>query len=214
MAWGKFITTSLVIQWVVMVIIIALVFVLTRNFKEVPEGRQNAAETFVEFITKLVEENMGKECMAFIPFVGTIFLFLLFLNLTGLIGIQSPTADYSVALGFALISFVIVQAYTIKKSGIANYFLGYARPYFFLLPINLLERVSLPVSLSLRLFGNMFAASIIMDLVYKALRGLSIFAQFGIPIPLHLYFDAFDGTLQMIIFMMLTMVNIKVIAEE
>ena len=72
----------------------------------------------------------------------------------------------------------------------------------------------LPVSLSLRLFGNITAAVLIMDLVYSALASISWFALLVVPIPLHIYFDVFDGTIQMVIFVMLTMINIKVIAEH
>ncbi len=72
----------------------------------------------------------------------------------------------------------------------------------------------LPVSLSLRLFGNMFAATIIMELVYSALSSVTWVAQLGIPIPLHMYLDLFDGTIQMIIFVMLTMINIVITSEE
>ena len=72
----------------------------------------------------------------------------------------------------------------------------------------------LPISLSLRLFGNIFAATMIMELLYEALNGISFIATIGIPIPFHLYFDIFDGTIQMIIFVMLTMINIKITSEH
>lgn len=214
MTLSKIIDISLIVQWIAMAIIIVLSIVLTRDFKEIPEGKQNVVEAFVELIIGLVEENMGKEYLGFVPFIGTLFLFLLFLNLSGLFGITPPTANYSVALGLGLISFIVIQAYTIKKVGVKHYFLGFAQPYVFLLPLNILERISLPISLSLRLFGNMFAATIIMDLLYSALKHIGVVAQFGIPIPLHAYFDVFDGTLQMVIFIMLTMINIKLIAEH
>ncbi|WP_138203930.1 F0F1 ATP synthase subunit A [Haloimpatiens lingqiaonensis] len=214
MTLENIITTGLVAQWVIMIILIILSIVLTRSFKEVPEGKQNVAEAFVELIAGLVEDNMGKEYIGFVPFIGTLFLFLLCLNLVGLVGIKPPTSDYSVALGLGLVSFLVVQGYTIKKVGIIHYFLGFAQPYAFLLPLNILERISFPISLSLRLFGNMFAATIIMDLLYEALRHVGAVVQFGIPIPLHAYFDVFDGSLQMVIFIMLTMINIKLIAEH
>ncbi|NRZ82590.1 F0F1-type ATP synthase membrane subunit a [Clostridium beijerinckii] len=70
------------------------------------------------------------------------------------------------------------------------------------------------MSLALRLFGNMVAAVILLELVYRGLSSISIFAQFGIPVILHAYFDLFDGLIQMIVFTMLTMINIKQIAEE
>lgn len=72
----------------------------------------------------------------------------------------------------------------------------------------------LPLSLSLRLFGNMLSATIIMELLYEALGHVSWIAQIGIPVPLHFYFDIFDGTIQMVIFVMLTMINIKLSVEH
>jgi F-type H+-transporting ATPase subunit a len=72
----------------------------------------------------------------------------------------------------------------------------------------------LPVSLTLRLFGNMTASVVIVDLIYNKLGNVAFgLGQLVIPIPFHAYFDAFDGTIQMIIFMMLTMVNIRIVAE-
>ena len=84
----------------------------------------------------------------------------------------------------------------------------------FMLPLNIIERIMLPVSLSLRLFGNILAASFIVELVYESLDKIAWIAQIGLPIPLHAYFYVFDGTIQMVIFVMLTMINIKVVAEH
>jgi F-type H+-transporting ATPase subunit a len=77
-----------------------------------------------------------------------------------------------------------------------------------MLPINIMERVMLPISLALRLFGNMLAATLVVELVYGALP------KIGLPIIAHAYFDLFDGTIQMLVFSMLTMIQIKLIAEE
>lgn len=208
------ITVSLIIQWSIIIIISIISIILTRNMKKIPNKKQSVVELVIDYINKLVVDNMGEECRGFVPFIGTLVIYLLLMNLVGLFGIKPPTTDYNVALGLGLISFIIIQAYTIKKTGLIHYFIGYAKPVGILLPVNIMERIALPISLSLRLFGNMFAATIIMELVYEALGHLSWFAQLGIPIPLHAYFDVFDGTLQMFIFVLLTMVNIKVISEH
>jgi F-type H+-transporting ATPase subunit a len=105
-------------------------------------------------------------------------------------------------------------AYTIKKIGLLHYITGFGKPYAALAPMNIIERVMLPVSLSLRLFGNLTAGAVIMNLIYEKLMGLSVFAALVIPIPFHAYFDIFDGGIQMIIFVMLTMINLKIIAEH
>ena len=208
------IAESIIVQWCIIAFITILCFCLTRNLKTIPNKKQNLIELVVDSINKLVKDNMGEEYMSFVPYIGTIAIFLVFMNLTGLVGIKPPTVDYSVALALSLITFFVVQWFAIKKVGVGHYFKGYVEPYSFILPINLIERVMLPVSLSFRLFGNMTAGVVIIDLAYKSLGNLTGLAQIGMPIPLHFYFDFFDGIIQMVIFVMLTMVNIKVIAEH
>lgn len=205
---------SIAIEWAVILVATILAIYLTHNLKKVPDKKQSAVEAVVEIVNNLVKENMGEEYKSFVPFVGTLIIYLLFMNLSGLFGFDAPTKNYGVALGMAIISFIVIQGYAIKKSGILHYLSGYGKPFGFLAPLNVLERVILPVSLSLRLFGNMTASVVIVGLMYKFLRSLNWFAQIGIPIPLHMYFDIFDGALQMGIFTMLTMIHIKIIAEE
>lgn len=208
------ITLSLIVQWVIVLGLTILIAFININLKKIPDKRQSVVEIFVEFVDKTVQETMGKGFKNFVPFIGTLGIYLLSMNLVGVFGIKPPTTDYAVTLGMSLISFIVIQGYTIKKAGIIHYFTGYAKPLPLLLPINIMERVMLPVSLSLRLFGNMFAATIIMELVYGALSSITWVAQLGIPIPLHMYFDLFDGTIQMVIFVMLTMINIVIISEH
>lgn len=205
---------NIVIQWVIILLFALLSIYLTSGLKKIPGKKQSAVEIFVEGLTGFVKDTMGEEYGGFVPYIGTLILFLLAMNFTGLVGIKPPTTDYSVALGMALSTFFVIQGYAIKKVGVGHYFLGYGKPMIFLLPMNILERGLLPISLSLRLFGNMTAAATIMDLIYASLFKVSFFAQLGIPIFGHLYFDLFDGTLQMVVFTMLTMMNIKIIAEH
>lgn len=208
------VTSSLMIQWVIIVMVSILAILFTRNLKKIPDRRQSVVELLVETFNGLVKENMGEGYKPFVPYVGTLAIFLLLMNLVGLIGLKPPTLDLSVVAGLALITFVIVQANAIKKIGIGHYFSGYFQPYAAMLPLNLIERFMLPISLTLRLFGNMTAAVVIMDMIYEALGHVAWAAQLVIPVPLHAYFDVFDGTIQMIIFMMLTMINIKIAAEH
>lgn len=208
------ITLSMAMQWIVMLIITFLVLNFSRNLKKFPDRKQGIAEIFVETIDNLIKSNMGENYRMFIPFIGTLVIYLILLNFVGLFGITPPTTNYNVSLGLGLISFLVIQGYTIRRIGIYHYFLGYAKPISVLLPINILERIALPISLSLRLFGNMFAATMIMDLIYSGLGSISPFAAIGIPVFFHGYFDLFDGTLQMVIFVMLTMINIKIISEH
>ena len=208
------ITHSLMVQWGIVLLLSLLIVFINLNLKKIPDTKQSVVEIFLEFVETTVEDSMGKSFKSFVPFIGTLGVYLLSMNLVGIFGIKPPTTDYSVTLGMSLITFLVIQVYTIKKVGIIHYFTGYAKPLPLLLPINIMERIMLPVSLSLRLFGNMFAATIIMELVYGGLSGIAWVAQLGIPIPLHMYFDLFDGTIQMVIFVMLTMINIVIISEH
>lgn len=208
------ITSSVIIQWVVILVLGIGAFLLTRNLKLKPNKTQSALEKLYQSIRDLQVGIMGEEYESFLPYIGTLMIYLLVLNLTGLLGVIPPTADLSVTVSLAFTSFLVVNLNAIKKHGIAAYGRGFMHPYAFMLPINIMERFVLLISLSLRLFGNMMAAVVLVELVYHALGSVGMLAQFGSPIIVHAYFDLFDGALQMIVFSMLTMINIKVIAEH
>jgi F-type H+-transporting ATPase subunit a len=211
---GFGVTDSYLVMWIITLIIAVAAIVLGRNLEKIPSKKQNIVELVVEAIDKLVDDNMGPGHRAFIPYIGSLAIFILIMNVIGLIGIEPPTRDYNITLGLALITFVVVQANAIKKVGVGHYLKGYLSPFAPMLPLNLIERFILPVSLSLRLFGNMTAAVVVVGIVYQALGGLSWFAQLGIPLPVHFFFDVFDAGMQMFIFIMLTMINIKIIEEH
>lgn len=203
------ITDSIVTQWVIMVIIAILVLALTRNLKKLPDKKQSVLEMLIDFFNGLVRENMGEKYMSFVPFIGTMGIFLFFLNLSGLVGVDPSTKDISVTAGFAIISFVVINVNTFSKIGIGGFGKELISPYILMLPMNLLEKITLPISLCLRLFCNMLVGFIIIGLIYK---GMGHFA-FIVPIPFHLFFDMFDGVIQVYIFMMLTMLYTKMGGE-
>ena len=206
------VTSALLIQWAIVALALILSTFYSGTLKKHPGRLQTAIEAGIEFASKTVEENMGNDSKKFVPYIGALAIYLFLLNMVGLFGVKPPTADYSVSLGLAITSFLVIQGYTIKKLGIGGYFKGYASPLAMLLPINVMERIMLPVSLSLRLYGNIFAATMIMELIYETLLGFNFITAIVIPIPFHFYFDLFDGTIQMVIFVMLTMINIKITA--
>ncbi|WP_300385543.1 F0F1 ATP synthase subunit A [Clostridium sp.] len=208
------IAPEVVIQWGIMLLITILAIWSTKGMKMRPGKKQTVVETLYTTIKNLVVSNMGENFTDMIPFIGSLFVFLLFMNFTGLIGLPVPTKNFSVTIGIALITFYMVQYYSISRHGLKGYFKGYSYPLLLITPINILERLMLPVSLALRLFGNILAATFLVELSYEALSNIGFIAQIGIPIPLHAYFDIFDGGIQTIIFIMLTMINIKITAEH
>lgn len=204
-----------IIQLVLVLLIGILAWWATKDLKRRPTGKKQVLVEYIyTTIQNVVNSNMGEQYGDMIPFIGTLAVFIVTMNLLGLVGITPVTNNFSVTLALGLISFVVIQGYTMKKIGIGHYFLGYGQPMLMMLPINVIERVMLPVSLSLRLFGNILAASFLVELVYESLDKIAWIAQIGLPVPLHAYFDIFDGCIQMVIFVMLTMINIKITVEH
>jgi F-type H+-transporting ATPase subunit a len=161
---------------------------------------------------------MGKGNRRFAPYIGALFTFSILGSLISLLGLRSVTADFSVVLTWALITFIWVHYTKIRTNGFFGYLKGYASPVFVMLPMNVLSEVSLPVSMSIRHFGNIASGMIISGLVYFALTSITksigvAFMTIGIPAVLSLYFDLFSSFMQAFIFIMLTMVNVSNAAE-
>ncbi|MGL5440434.1 MAG: F0F1 ATP synthase subunit A [Filifactoraceae bacterium] len=214
---GIQITETVTVTWIIMIFLVIASILLTRNFKKVPKGVQNAVEAFVKTVYDLVENTMGKDKISFAPYIGSLMLYLACANLIGLIGLRPPTADLNTTLALALITFTLIHVNGVRRKGLGGYLKGFTEPFFLLTPINLIGEMATPISLSFRLFGNIVGGLIIMSLVYSSLGALTtavigtsipIF-QVGIPAALHLYFDLFSGLLQTFIFAMLTMVFVS-----
>lgn len=202
------ITENIFWQWIIMAIIVILVIVSTRDLKKVPTRKQSIVEMVVNLINGLVKENMGEKFMNFVPIIGTMAVFILFLNLTGLVGIEPVTRNINVTAGFAIISAFLINATAIKRIGVGGYLKAIFSQGIVMAPMNLIEKVTVPVSLCLRLFINMLVGAIIIALVY------STPAKIIIPIPLHGFFDLFDGVLQAYVFILLTMIFTKLGIEH
>ena len=203
-----------VLQWGIMIFLVIVGILFTRALKVKPGKMQVALEMLYDTISNVIGSNMGEKYIGYIPFVGTLALFLFMMNTLGLIGFHEPTEDLNVSIGLTIISILVIHGNAIRKNGLGAYLKGYAAPHWAMIPLTIMERVVFPVALALRLFGNMLAAVIITELLYKWLGGITWAAQIGLPIVAHFYFDIFDGTIQTIIFIMLTVVNIKLVEKH
>ncbi|HBK85589.1 MAG TPA: F0F1 ATP synthase subunit A [Firmicutes bacterium] len=196
---------TIVSLWVISAILIVAGILLTRNFKWLPEGRQNAVEMLVEGVDSAVVFIMGESRRFFTPFIGTLMLFIVLANTAGVWSfglLRPPTADANMTLGLGLIVFFTINFYNIKSHGLWNYVKGFFQPFVLFLPMNIFGELSKPISLGFRLFGNIFAGLVIGGLIYQSF-------PFLVPIPIHIYFDLFSGVLQTAVFSMLTMVFIS-----
>lgn len=171
-----------------------------------PSGFQNFIEIIVEFVDNMVGDVLGKEGKRFRNYIGVLLVFLLVCNLSGLLGLRAPTADYAVTLPLGVITFCMIQYCGIKKNKI-KHFSELFEPFPIMFPINLIGEIAVPFSLSLRLFGNVMSGTVMMGLAYGLFP--VIVRVIGVPSLLHMYLDIFSGIIQAYVFCMLTMVYIS-----
>ncbi|MBR5091214.1 MAG: F0F1 ATP synthase subunit A [Ruminiclostridium sp.] len=197
------ISESVVSQWVVMVILGVVFFILGRNLKLKPETkRQAAAEWIVSFFSGYVEESMGPRYKRrYGPYIGALFCFIILSCLMGLFGLRNPTADVSVTGSWAIVTFFLVLFTKIKTGGFKGYLHSFIEPLPFMLPFNIIGDFANPISQAMRLFGNNLSGMVIGGLIYFALGSFAV----AVPAVLSLYFDLFSALIQSYIFVTLTM---------
>lgn len=193
----------LITSWVVFAIIFILAFIGNSNLKQTPDGFQNFTELVTEFIRDLAKTQIGEEeYLKWVPFLGTIFLFIFVSNWSGALlpwhvieipngELAAPTNDINTTVALALLTSISYFYAGITKKGL-GYFKRYISPAVFLLPINVLEDFSKPLSLSFRLFGNILADELVVG-VLVALVPLIV------PIPVMLL-GVFTSAIQALVF--------------
>lgn len=201
------ITTSHVCIAVVFLVLLVFIFAANRAIKkgsEVPTGFQNVVELIVEKLDGMVSTTMGASAPAFRNYIGTIFIFILVCNISGLFGLRPPTADYGTTLALGLMTFTLITFNKFKHKGAKGVLKGLCDPWPIWAPINIIGDVAVPISLSLRLFANVLSGVVMMALIYGLLRWFAVIW----PAALHVYFDLFSGCIQTYVFCMLTMTYI------
>ena len=191
---------------ILLVMLLLLAFSIAANIKirhatEVPDTFQNIVELVVEKLDGMVENTMGHNAKYFANYIGTIFCFILLSNISGLLGLRPPTADYGTTFALALMTFSIITFQKFKHQHVSGVLKGLCDPWPIWAPINLIGDVAIPVSMSLRLFANVLSGVVIEALVYTLLSKIALFW----PAFLHVYFDLFSGAIQTYVFCMLTM---------
>jgi F-type H+-transporting ATPase subunit a len=171
---------------------------------DVPKGLANIVEMIVELLDGIVKGTMGKHAGPFKNYIGSIFIFILFSNLSGLLGLRPPTADYGVTFPLGILTFTLITFNKFKYQKVSGVIKGLCDPWPFWLPINLIGDFAVPISLSLRLFANILSGTVMMSLVYGLLSTIA----YAWPAALHVYFDMFSGAIQTYVFCMLTMTYI------
>lgn len=194
------ISESVVMTWFLMAIIMVLVLILTRNLKIVPGKRQAFLEMAVTWLTNFFEGNMGKAGRRYVPYLSTVLIYLGIANMIGMFGfgMKPPTKDINVTVALALMSIVLIETSTFRaQGGIKGFLKSFTKPMALLTPLNVMEIAIRPLSLCMRLFGNVLGAFVVMQLI-EHVCGLII------PMVFSMYFDVFDGLIQAYVFVFLT----------
>ena len=202
------ITTTHMCMLIILLVLFVFGFFARRAMlkaTEVPTGFQNVVELIVEMLDKMVDSTMGKNGKNFRNYIGTIFIFILICNISGLFGLRPPTADYGVTLPLGLMTFTLIHVNKFRYQKVSGVLKGLCDPWPFWAPINMIGDVAVPISLSLRLFANVLSGTVMMALVYGLLKWIAVFW----PAVLHVYFDLFSGAIQTYVFCMLTMTYIS-----
>ncbi|MGI6452563.1 MAG: F0F1 ATP synthase subunit A [Syntrophomonadaceae bacterium] len=159
-----------VTEWVIIAIIGVIAFSATKNMQMVPRGLQNAFEMVIIWTYDFFTQLMDKEHVAkkWAPLLTSFFLFILLSNYSGLIpgagsvpGFQPATSNWNVTLALALITVCAVHYAGVKEHG-GHYLKHFIQPSPLMLPLNLLEEITHPLSLTVRLFGNIFGEEMVI----------------------------------------------------
>ena len=201
------VSESVVVTWIAMAVLIVIAFLLGRNLKvRNPGKRQQIAELIVLKLDAFTKKTLGEEATEYSTYMAVVLLFIGFVNLIGVFGFKPPTKDLNVPAALALMSIVLVEVAGIRAHGTGGWLKGFAKPMAILTPINILEIFIRPLSLCMRLFGNVLGAFVIMELV-------KLVVPVGVPAILSLYFDVFDGLIQAYVFVFLTSLYISEAVE-
>lgn len=164
--WGFVrITATLVFTWITMGVLALASFLITRNLKtegEISKG-QNILEALIETINRQIKQISQQEPGKYLPFIGTLFIFILTSNIFSIIpGYRAPTGSLNTTIALSLCVFLAVPVYGIADQGIGGYLKEYIKPTVVMLPFNIISEISRTLSLAIRLYGNVMSSSIIV----------------------------------------------------
>ena len=196
---GQIILTS----WFVIALILLAAILASRNVERIPSGIQNFMESVLEFLRSLTKDQIGeKDYRPWVPFVGTLFLFIFVSNWSGALvpwkvielpsgELAAPTSDINTTVALALLTSIAYFYAGISKKGL-GYFAGYAQPVAFMVPFKIIEDFTKPLSLSFRLFGNILADELVVGV-------LVLLVPLFIPLPM-MVLGLFLSAIQALIF--------------
>jgi len=207
---NHFIPSHIMYAWFVMAFLALCSFLATRRIDIYPSRFQNVMEVIISGLDSLLTDTMGHEGRRFFPLIATLGLYILTSNLLGLVpGFESPTSNLNVTVSMAIIVFFMTHIVGVKVHG-EKYIKQFMGPVWWLtplmLPIEIVSHLSRPLSLSVRLFGNIEGGHIVVAVLF-------ILVPLLVPLPI-LVLKIFISLIQTLVFMLLSMMYIGGAMEE
>ena len=194
---------SVAVTWIIMAVLVLLSKLLVRNLSVDNPGRvQLFLESSIGFLRDFFVDLVGEEGKGYVPYLISTAIFIGAANLIGIVGFVPPTKDLNMTAALAIISIAVIEYAGFHKKGAKGFLKSFAEPVAIILPINILEVFIRPVSLCMRLFGNVLGSFVVMELI-------KLVVPLFVPIPFSFYFDIFDGLIQAYVFVFLTALFIK-----
>ena len=224
-----FITDAVVVMWIITVVIITALWLMTRKLKDIPRGAQNIAEMYVDFLNNFSRNQIGHAYKIFAPYIGMLLIFIALSNTIAIFNIipsgetlaaifgdarlesfelslEPPTKNFNVTLCLAAATMFIFVVSEFRFKGVRGWLRSFYQPSPVFGFVKILDYMVRPLSLCLRLFGNILGGSIVMQLLYSV-------APLLVPAVVCVYFDLFDGILQAYVFVVLTSLFLGEAAE-
>lgn len=200
---GIDVAESVVVTWIIMAVLALLSIVLVHNLSVTNVSKkQLALETGIGWLRDFFRGLLGEEGDRYIPYLMTVIIYIGLSNIIGIFGFKPPTKDLTVTAALAIMSIVLVEYSGIRAKGAKKWLQDFAEPMPIMTPFNILELVIRPLSLCMRLFGNVLGAVVVMEM-------LKLFVPLALPVPFSFYFDLFDGLIQAYVFVFLTSLYMK-----
>lgn len=225
-----FITDAVITMWIITAVIVLLIVLASRDIKKIPMGLQKAAEALIDFVNNLTKDQIGHHYKPFAPVICTFLLFIAMSNMVAIFNIipsgqalsrifsspslesfeyslHPPTKNFNVTLCLAVVTIILVTAAEFRYKGVKGWIKSFYTPSPISGFVKILDYAVRPMSLCLRLFGNVLGGYIAMTLLYGAI-------PLVLPAFVSMYFDLFDGVLQAYVFIFLTTMYLSEAVEE
>ena len=194
---------SVLVTWIIMAFVFLLCICVTRSLKVENPGRgQIVLESAVSGLYNFFKGVMSEDCYRYIPYLMAVAVYIAIANLIGVFGFKPPTKDINVTAALSVMSIILIEFAGLRQKGMKKWLKSFAEPAPFITPINILEVFIRPLSLCMRLFGNILGGFVVMELI-------KLVAPVLVPLPFSFYFDIFDGCIQAYVFVFLTSLFIR-----